>query len=762
MKKIFLKISHLMKQGYLFLLFFSFCIEQASAQSISIVNFDTVKYAPGSTISAHINTDGYFPKSNVFELVLSNDQGQFSPTSTVIATRNDFFTPIIAGVIPPGTPSGTNYKLRIRSILIPGSPGPFVDTDPFVIQTGTAPHSTTGGLLITLGTALQTSTLVSCLQVDQYSFGYLNRSRADVTPPVNSPYRFTIDNFNDIDNEYTADLFRKTGPSTFQIYPLTIQGNSVAITSGLPVGYYPIKIKARNRTTNLVTIQSYTFLFNTGNTGLANLSAENICTGTDVEFIADTAAMSKNYPGSIYQLDYGDCTDDTLLTFYQIYNTPVLVKNYVSATCQSSCAVANPSDPNPLNRYNAITLNLRYRGVAGVCATYTQLGNGATKYVNVSIPPTANFTATNRICVGTALVATNTSTGGFFGFGNTCSRNFNTYWSIKKPGQSFFVPISSPTNTVYGYPNLDYPGSFINTPGCWEVMLEVKNPTGCETISTIVKTIKVEAPITADFSISPAPPICFNQTVTLTDLSGAVTACTSATYTWSITPATGWTFTGGTNNNSQNPQIVFTTPGTYTITQSITNVCGTYTKSKTITVNGDPTVTIPAGPFNFCAFPPPPVSVIVDFSNVLYKPTYTAAPFAPTSYTWTVDGAAGDYEFLTATNVAFPIIKFKEFRTYNVTITVNGNCAGSNSKTYVINVKPKPTITNVNLNQVICSGTSTAPTTLTSDLSGTTYSWSATSSPLAGLSPSTTSGTANPIPAILLTNITPNSIATFT
>ena len=97
-----------------------------------------------------------------------------------------------------------------------------------------------------------------------------------------------------------------------------------------------------------------------------------------------------------------------------------------------------------------------------------------------------------------------------------------------------------------------------------------------------------------------------------------------------------------------------------------------------------------------------------------------------------------------------------------MTITVNGNCAGSNSKTYVINVKPKPTITNVNLNQVICSGTSTAPTTLTSDLSGTTYSWSATSSPLAGLSPSTTSGTANPIPAILLTNITPNSIATFT
>ncbi|MFN4892830.1 MAG: hypothetical protein ACK5G0_03590, partial [Bacteroidota bacterium] len=761
MKKRCFAIPFLKKQELLFLLIFSFCVGLVSAQSISIVNFEAAKYAPGSTISVHINTDGYFPKSNIFELVLSNDQGQFLPTSPVIAIRNDFFTPIMVGAIPAGTPAGVNYKIRIRSTLIAGSPGPFIDSDPFVIEPGVSPH--VGGLTIALAN-IPGSSRISCLQSDQYSFGYLDRSRNDVTPGGSTPYRIKINNYNSTDNEYTAELFVKTGPSTFQITPLTVVAASgdIAIPSGLRTGYYPIKIKAKNRLTSIVTIQSFIFLFNTGNTGLANLSAENICAGTNVEFVADSSAMSRNYPGSKYEVDFGDCTVDTIYTFYQIYNNPVLLKNYTTATCQSSCAVANPSDPVTTNRYYAITLNLLYKGVGGNCATFTQQGNGTTKYVNASIPPTANFTTNQRICRGTAIVATNTSTGGFFGFGNTCSRNFQTFWYVKKPSDIFFTLVSDASNPVFNYPNLNYPGINVNEVGCWEIMLEVKNPTGCETISTITKIINVEGPLSPDFSISPASPICFNQTVTLTDLSGAVTACTNATYSWSITPATGWAFTGGTNINSPNPQIIFTTPGTYTITQSITNVCGTYTKSKIITVNGDPSVTIPAGPFNFCAFPPPPVSVIVDFSNVLYKPTYTAAPFAPTSYTWTVDGAASDYEFLTATNVAFPIIKFKEFRTYNVTITVNGNCAGSNSKTYVINVKPKPTITNVNLDQVICSGTSTAPTTLTPDLAGTTFSWSAVSSPSAGLSPSTTSGTANPIPAILLTNITPNSIATFT
>jgi hypothetical protein len=92
MKKMFLKNISLYRHWLLFILISNFHFAFLSAQSISIANFeDTVKYAPGSTISVHINTDGYFPKTNLFELVLSNDQGQFLATSPVIASRSDFF-----------------------------------------------------------------------------------------------------------------------------------------------------------------------------------------------------------------------------------------------------------------------------------------------------------------------------------------------------------------------------------------------------------------------------------------------------------------------------------------------------------------------------------------------------------------------------------------------------------------------------------------------------------------------------------------------
>ncbi|MFM7710383.1 MAG: hypothetical protein ACKO5C_05655, partial [Ferruginibacter sp.] len=761
--------TYLIRRGLgslLFLLLFSGIL---SAQSITIINFEnTATYAPGSTVSVHVYTGGYYPKTNVFDLLLSDASGSFvSPT--LIGSRSDFYTPIIVGLIPAGTPAGTGYKLRIRSTLISGTPGPVVDTDPFTIQAGVAPHTGAAGLSINItggNSNIPGATKINCLGSDQYSFGYLDRSSNSVTPAVNNPYRFEINNFNSTANEYTAELYRRIGQTTFQVIPLTITtGGVVAITSNLPVGYYPIKIKARNKTTSIVSIQSFIFLFNTGNTGLANLSSENICVGTAVDFVADSASMSKNYPASQYTLSFDECLPDSICTFYQIYNNPQIQKVYTLATCENStCAVANPSDPVPTNRYYAVTLNLFYKGVGTSpnCSQFTKWGNGATKYVNASKPPIANFTASQRICRGSAITATNTSTGGFYGFGSTCSRNFQTTWSVKRPGDLFFTTVSDPTNQVFGYPNLNYPGTNINVAGCWEVMLEVKNPSGCELISSVTKIINVEAPLTADFSIAPTTPICYNQTVSLTDLSSGVTPCSSATFSWTVSPATGWTFTGGTSSTSQNPQLIFTVAGTYTITQSVTNICGTYTKSRTITVNGDPTVTGPAGPFIFCEFPPAPVSVIVDFSNPTYTPTYSTPPRAPASYSWTVDGPATDFEFLTASNVPYPIIKFKEFRTYNVTVTANGNCGVSSTKTYVIHVRPKPTITNTSLNQVICSGTSTTPTTLTSDLAGTTYTWSATSNPTNGLSPSTTSGSTNPIPAILLTNVTPNAPATFT
>lgn len=81
---------------------------------------------------------------------------------------------------------------------------------------------------------------------------------------------------------------------------------------------------------------------------------------------------------------------------------------------------------------------------------------------------------------------------------------------------------------------------------------------------------------TADF-VASATTVSPGTTVTFTDLSsGAPTS-----WSWSISPATGWSYTGGTSASSTNPQVNFTTLGTYTVSLTATNAVGSDTETKT-------------------------------------------------------------------------------------------------------------------------------------------------------------------------------------
>ena len=99
---------------------------------------------------------------------------------------------------------------------------------------------------------------------------------------------------------------------------------------------------------------------------------------------------------------------------------------------------------------------------------------------------------------------------------------------------------------------------------------------------------------------TPAPPVAnftANQTtvptgttVNFTDQSTNIPTA----WTWSITPATGWAFAGGSSATSQNPQVTFNTAGQYTVSLTASNAEGSDNETKNNYIN----VTIQS---NYCA-----------------------------------------------------------------------------------------------------------------------------------------------------------------
>jgi PKD repeat protein len=91
-------------------------------------------------------------------------------------------------------------------------------------------------------------------------------------------------------------------------------------------------------------------------------------------------------------------------------------------------------------------------------------------------------------------------------------------------------------------------------------------------------------PCTPTTPVAPVANFVANQTniapattVSFTDQSTGV----PTSWVWSIAPATGWAYAGGTTASSQNPQVTFNTVGQYTVTLTASNAQGSDAETKT-------------------------------------------------------------------------------------------------------------------------------------------------------------------------------------
>lgn len=247
-------------------------------------------------------------------------------------------------------------------------------------------------------------------------------------------------------------------------------------------------------------------------------------------------------------------------------------------------------------------------------------------YVTVRPKPTPNFTVSANGCsLPVSVSFNNTSTGA-----TSYSWNFGN-------GQTSTQQTPNPVNYT--------------SAGTYNVTLITTNSFGCK--DTLLKPIVVsnfQAGITAPATA------CQNTPVTISDNS------TVGANSWN------WSFGGGSpaSSSAQNNSIVFSTPGTYTISLSSQNTslgCSGST-TKQITILPTPIPAFTANPATGCA----PQSV-----------TFTNTSPSGTNFQWTF----GDGTTFNGQNP--PAHTYQSNGTYTVTLTMTGanGCPGTTSLTAV-------------------------------------------------------------------------------
>lgn len=141
-------------------------------------------------------------------------------------------------------------------------------------------------------------------------------------------------------------------------------------------------------------------------------------------------------------------------------------------------------------------------------------------------------------------------------------------------------------------------------------------------------------------------------------------------YEWSVVPATGWNFIGGTDLNTPNPTFEFSEVGTYTISLIASSDCGSDTWTETITVRDRPPVELEEIPDAFCDIASIQPLAIYDQTGLVDEVTWSFPGGTPSSF----EGLQLDGPVL-----------YNEPGTYTFTITASNECGSlSDSHTFMI------------------------------------------------------------------------------
>jgi PKD repeat protein len=650
MNKIFTK-------SILLLSFFTlFAFKSLVAQTITISAVDPGPYAPGSTIAVpfHINdAGGCINTNNIFNLYLCNAAGNII-SATPVSTVTAFYASFLNYTVPAGTAAGT-YTFRIKST----SPAiTSAQSNTFTITAGTGSTAAVTCPSSQIGNAAYPEVFGTCSGNNNTTYTFNNTSATGTTATIsffneltqtaevsNAPFVTSFYTFTAKAANYTVTLKAVNASGIVSTYAYQLINNvvntsigatgnpTVCLTGSSAPLTYNIDISSATGIQNNYPGNTYIFAWGDGSPNttytLCQIQALNgqithnftgsSCGKTansransfEIDFESDNVYCGKigsapsNYakifpvPTNSFSAPLTACTG-TMVSFI---NTSNPGPNQNAAT--SSCA------PNPNATYSwsvdgtiiqsgyPLSKNFVYAFSEGNHTVTVHLEtpgscapNDYSQPICIQNAPKPSFTLpVTSICLGSGPVTPiNNSV-----IDGTCNTN-NTYaWSV------------SPTTGVTFNASSATPQFTFSTGGVYTISLSITTAS-CGTIpapntATIVVNQTPTATLSPDFSsCGTGQTFNFNSTAannpTYTQLGGTAQAQAN-TYTWSVGGGT-YSYVGGTNPNSQYPQIIFNDFATYTVNVTQQNNCGVAKSTQHITFQPSPTVTASSNSNTIC------------------------------------------------------------------------------------------------------------------------------------------------------------------
>jgi len=699
------------------LLIIIFINSKIYSQTITLQSIPSGPYGSGSSISVLFNTTGVFPINNVFNLYLSDQNGSFA-NPTLIGSEKCFYAVYVNGLIPSTAliPS-PNYKLRVDAVdantqnIVASSVSSAIQINSSLTG-GT--NGDANGNFITPGSG-------NNLLINQ-NLNYFGNCVSDTTA-----YSVSLtNNTSSLVNYSITNEFNNTSVAIYNRDPfasntnLTINSNATILLSNAPTtAHYLFFQSITDPTTGIISTKSFLFINNNLSAPFSTL-LNSVCYSSgqlgDFNFKVDidptkVGSAYFNFPGDIYFASWDDGGKDTVTIQTIIANNGLLSHGYSQSSCGHTVITANSTV------YNSFGPSLVVKEVS-ICAQNEQ----AITPVQIFPKPIISFSGPSTACLGSSITFTNTSILGSQGptTQNGCTLPNITYkWFVDDSLVSTSTNLTVSNLTVGNHTILLNPiysnSSLTCTPSAYSSTICVQSAPPNAAAFALVSNLNTN---NADTTFCPnnSSFIVYNQSGTLTSNN----SCTPFSYNWVLTGPNGFTTISSTSTNS-NPNFnfpVLTIPGSYVLSLSISNSCGTsasYTRN--ITVFAIPTITSQPTDQTICLGSNATFSVTANGSGIIYQ--WQLSTDGGITFSNIIDGGSYYGANNSSLNITNPTIQMNG---YHYRVIVSGSCGNINSTIVLLTINSIPSTPTISNNGPLCVGTTlilNAPL-----VSNATYSWS--------------------------------------